>query len=192
MRVAAPLTLRPGDEAELRKMASARSGPAALARRARVVLLAAEGLPNTEIAERAGTSPPTVRHWRARYASGGIGALRDAARSGRPRTVNEAGIVVRTLTPPPERLGVTHWSSRLLAAETGVPVASIIEVWHSCGLQPWRTETFKFSTGPDLDTRVRDVLGLYLNLPGGRGGAQCEREVAGAAATAGHPRADGP
>jgi transposase len=75
MRVAAPLALRPGDEEELRKMASARSGPAALARRARVVLLAAGGLPNTVIVERAGLSLPSVRHWRARYASGGIGAL---------------------------------------------------------------------------------------------------------------------
>jgi transposase len=148
-------------------MASARSGPAALARRARVVLLAAEGLPNTEIAERAGTSAPTVRHWRSRYESGGIVALRDAARPGRPRTIDEAGIVVRTLTPPPERLGVTHWSSRLLAAETGVSVASIIEVWRSYGLQPWRTQTFKFSTDPELDAKVRDVIGLYLNPPEG-------------------------
>ena len=66
------------------------------------------------LTERAGTSAPTVRHWRSRYECGGIGSLRDAARSGRPRTVDEAGIVVRTLTPPPERLGVTNWSSRLL------------------------------------------------------------------------------
>ena len=136
MRVAAPLALRPGDEEELRKMASARSGPAALARRARVVLLAAGGLPNTVIVERAGLSLPSVRHWRARYASGGIGALGDAPRSGRPRTVDEIEIVVRTLEPPPGRLGVTHWSSRLLARELGISTASIIEVWRSYGLQP--------------------------------------------------------
>lgn len=165
MRVAAPLALRPGDENELQKMASARSGPAALARRARVVLLAAGGLPNTAIAERAGLSAPSVRHWRSRYASGGIGGLWDAPRSGRPRTVDEIEIVVRTLEPPPARLGVTHWSSRLLAAELGVSTASVIEVWRSYGLQPWRTETFKFSTNPELEAKVGDVVGLYLHPP---------------------------
>lgn len=146
-------------------MASARSGPAALARRARVVLLAAEGLPNTVIAGRAGLSMPSVRHWRSRYASGGIGALGDAPRSGRPRSVDEIEVVVSTLEPPPQRLGVTHWSSRLLARELGMSTASILEVWRSYGLRPWRTETFKFPTDPELEAKVRDVVGLYLAPP---------------------------
>lgn len=112
-----------------------------LCRRAGVLLLASEDLPNKVIGERAGLSAPSVRHWRSRYESGGIAALADGPRSGRPRSVDEVEIVVTTLTPPPRRLGVTHWSSRLLAKETGVSTASVIEVWRSYGLQPWRADT---------------------------------------------------
>jgi transposase len=165
MRVAAPLVLRDGDEEELCRLVSSRSAPAGLVRRARIVLLAARGLPHTEVAERTGTSVPTVRQWRSRYASGGVAALSDAARSGRPRSVDEVEIVVRTLEPPPARLGVTHWSSRLLAAELGVAPSTVVEVWQSYGLQPWRAETFKFSTDPELEAKIRDVVGLYLNPP---------------------------
>src|SRR2546421_1336812 len=165
MRVTAPLILRNGDREKLAKMASSRAGEAGLARRARIVLLAAEGLPHTEVAERCGTSVPTVRHWRSRYVAAGIKALEDLPRSGRPKTVNEVKIVVTTLEPPPKRLGVTHWSSRLLARELGVSTASIIEVWHKWDLQPWRRENFKFSTDPQLAAKLTDVVGLYLNPP---------------------------
>jgi transposase len=130
------LALRDGDEEELRRLASARSVAAGLARRARIVLLAAQGLAHTEVAERTGMSVPTVRHWRSRYASGGIAALMDAPRSGRPRSVDEVQIVVRTLERPPQKLGVTHWSSRLLAVELGVAPSTVVEVWQSYGLQP--------------------------------------------------------
>jgi transposase len=165
MRTVAPLALHGDDEAELRRLASARSVPAGLARRAQIVLLAAEGLPHTKVAERAGTTVPTVRHWRNRYLAGGIGALRDAGRSGRPRSVDEVEIVLRTLEPPPERLGVTRWSSRLLAAELGVAPSTVVGVWQSYGLRPWRSEGFRFSTDPELRTTVRDVIGLYLEPP---------------------------
>jgi transposase len=165
MRVAAPLILRNGDQERLAKMASSRIGEAGLARRARIVLLAAEGLPHTEVAERCGTSVPTVRHWRSRYVAAGIKALEDLPRSGRPKTVDEVKIVVTTLEPPPRRLGVTHWSSRLLARELDVSTASIIEVWHKWDLQPWRRESFKFSTGPQLEAKLTDVVGLYLHPP---------------------------
>src|SRR6266536_1061796 len=165
MRVAAPLVLRSGDREKLAKMASSRAGEAGLARRARIVLLAADGLPHTEIAERCGTSVPTVREWRSRYRAGGIRALEDLPRSGRPRTVDEAAVVVATLAPPPRRLGVSHWSSRLLAGELGISTASIIEVWHKWDLQPWRRESFKFSTDPKLAAKLTDVVGLYLNPP---------------------------
>jgi DNA-binding CsgD family transcriptional regulator len=111
MRVAAPLALRTGDREKLAKLAASRAGEAGLARRARIVLLAADGLAHTEVAERCGTSVPTVRHWRSRYVAAGIRALEDLPRSGRPRSVDEVKIVVTTLEPPPKRLGVTHWSS---------------------------------------------------------------------------------
>ena len=74
-------------------------------------------------------------------------------------------IVLATLEPPPKRLGVTHWSSRLLAAELGVSNVKVADVWREWGLQPWRAESFKFSTDPRLEAKVRDVIGLYLNPP---------------------------
>ena len=88
---------------------------AGLAQRARIVLLAAEGLPNAEIARRVGVTRPTVIQWRNRYLAGGVGALGDLERSGRPTVIDDAAVVVATLTAPPESLGVTHWSARLLA-----------------------------------------------------------------------------
>jgi transposase len=197
MRVAAPLALRPQDEEELRRMAASRRGDAGLARRARIVLLAAEGLAHTDVAERVGTSVPTVREWRSRYAAGGIAALTDLPRSGRPKTVDEVAVVARTLAEPPRKLGVTHWSSRLLAADLGTSAPSVLEVWRKWDLQPWRTETFKFSTDPQLEAKIRDVVGLYLRPPRERGRAERGREVAmpgspaqpaDPAAAAGHPR----
>ena len=131
-------------------------------------MLAAEGLSNAEIARRTGTSRPTVVDWRARYDAGGIRALEDAPRSGRPPRIDEIAVVVATLADqgrPPEHLGATHWSARLLAAELGISFASVARIWRRWNLQPWRVETFKFSTDPELDAKIRDVVGLYLNPP---------------------------
>jgi hypothetical protein len=74
-------------------------------------------------------------------------------------------IVLRALEPPPEHLGVTRWSSRLLGAELGLSNVKVAKVWREWGLQPWRAESFKFSTDPRLEAKVRDVVGLYLNPP---------------------------
>jgi transposase len=167
MRVAAALALRNGDREKLARMASSRAAGAGLARRARIVLLAAEGLPHTEVARRAGVTVPVVREWRARYQAGGIRALEDLPRAGRPKTVDETAIVVATLEKPPERLGVTHWSSRLLARELGISSASIIETWRKWDLQPWRRQSFKFSTDPQLEAKLTDIVGLYMNPPEG-------------------------
>ncbi len=165
MSVAAPLVLRSGDEPRLTSLVRSTSGEAGVAQRARIVLLAAEGLPNAEIARRVGMTRPTVILWRNRYLAGGIRALGDLDRSGRPRVIDEAAVVVATLQPPPESLGVTHWSARLLAKELGVSFASVARIWRDWKLQPWRRETFKFSTDPELDAKVRDVVGLYLAPP---------------------------
>jgi transposase len=70
-----------------------------------------------------------------------------------------------TLREPPEELGVTHWSSRLLAPRVGLHFAQVAAVWRRWGIQPWREETFKFSTDPQLEAKVRDVVGLYLAPP---------------------------
>jgi transposase len=168
MSVAAPLVLREGDRSRLEGMVRSSSIRAGLAQRARIVLLAAEGLPNAEIARRTGTSRPTVVDWRARYDAGGIAGLNDQRRSGRPPEIDEIDVVVATLADdgrPPARLGVTHWSARLLGAELGISFASVARIWRKWGLQPWRTETFKFSTDPELDAKIRDVVGLYMNPP---------------------------
>ena len=138
---------------------------AGLAQRARIVLLAAQGVPNAEIARRVGVSRPTVIQWRNRYEVGGISALGDLDRSGRPPVIDDVAVVVATVQAPPEALGVTHWSARLLGKHLGISFASVARIWREWNLQPWRRETFKFSTDPELDAKVRDVVGLYLNPP---------------------------
>jgi len=135
-----------------------------------MVLLASDGLPNAEIARRVGMTRQTVISWRARYEAGGIDALADLPRSGRPAVIDEMAVVVATLNPPPPQLGVTHWSSRLMAddlASTGMPVsfAEVARIWRDWSLQPHRIETFKFSTDPQLEAKIRDVVGLYLDPP---------------------------
>ena len=164
--LAAPaLVLRDGDREVLVSWARSSSVRAGLAQRARIVLLAAEGLANTEIAARVGVSRPTVIGWRARYESEGLDGLDDEPRSGRPRHVDHEAIIAATLSPPPKSLGVTHWSSRLLATRLGVGNATIARAWREYGVQPWRRETFKFSTDPQLVAKVTDVVGLYLAPP---------------------------
>src|SRR5512135_3781603 len=96
----------------------------------------------------AGVSRQTVVTWRGRYERSGLAGLEDRPRSGRPRTVDHREIITAALTPPPKRLGVTHWSSRLLAARLTVDHATVGRAWKDYGIQPWRSETFKFSPDP--------------------------------------------
>ena len=135
-----------------------------------MVLLAAQGLPNAEIGRRVGMTRQTVLAWRARYAADGIKALADLPRSGRPPVIDEPAVIVSTLHPPPADLAVTHWSARLLAdhlTKNGMPVsfAEVARIWRDWDLQPHRIETFKFSTDPQLEAKIRDVVGLYLDPP---------------------------
>jgi transposase len=164
-----PLTvaveLPDSDRAELSRWLRAPSMPAGLAQRARIVLLAADGAGTNEIVTRTGVSKPTVIAWKKRYAAGGVAGLQDRPKPGRPAQVDEVAVVLATLEPPPERLGVTHWSSRLLAGQLGISNVWVARIWRKWGLQPWRRETFKFSTDPQLEAKVRDVAGLYLNPP---------------------------
>jgi transposase len=153
------------DRATLLSWTRSSSVRAGLAMRAKVVLAAADGEGTSAISRRLGVSRPTVIQWRDRYAAAGLAGLDDAARSGRPKMVDDAAIIAATLVPPPARLGVTHWSSRLLANELSIGHATIARAWHRYGVQPWRRETFKFSTDPELEAKVRDVVGLYLDPP---------------------------
>jgi transposase len=168
MSFAPALVLREGDRDKLADLARLPSVPSGLAKRARMILLAADGIPNAEIARLAGVSRPTVIGWRGRYESGGVRALEDEPRSGRPAEVDEIEVVAATLVNsgrPPQRLGITHWSSRFLAAELGISFATVARIWRRWNIQPHRLETFKFSTDPQLEAKIRDVVGLYLAPP---------------------------
>src|SRR5450830_1185947 len=143
-----PLVLQAGDEQVLREWMRASSIPAGLAQRARILLLAAEGHSNTEIGRLVGVSLPTVRLWRGRYTDGGLDTLGDLHRSGRPAIHDETSIIAATLEPPPTKFGVTHWSARLLADHLDISFATLARIWRRWGLQPWKAETFKFSTDP--------------------------------------------
>jgi transposase len=165
---AAALPIPAEDLRALRRWAQASSVPASLAQRAKLLLLAAEGISNTAIAEQLGITRPTVIAWRQRYTRQGLDGLADRPRRGRPQTVRRARraqILATTLAPPPRELGVTHWSSRLLAAEVGVSHSTVARVWAEHNVKPWQIQTFKFSTDPELEARVRDVVGLYLHPP---------------------------
>ncbi len=158
--------LSAADRAELTRWLRMPSLAAGLAQRARIVLLAGEGVGTSEIVHRVGVSKPTVIAWRKRYAAEGIAGLEDRAKPGRPAVVDEVAVVLATLEAPPDTLGVTHWSSRLLADHLGgISNVWVARIWRKWGLQPWRRETFKFSTDPQLEAKVRDVVGLYLNPP---------------------------
>ena len=146
--------------------------------RARIVLLAADGLTGQQIAGRVGCTEPTVVKWRRQYAEGGLAGLEDAPRPGGPRRVlTEAAvseILSATVTPPPQSLqamGVTHWSARRLAdwlarnRRLRVSHDSITRLWRRFCLAPHRSEGFRFSTDPQLEAQVADVVGLCLHPP---------------------------
>jgi transposase len=163
------LSLPEADREELERRLRSQTLPVAAARRARIVLLAARGCSGTEIAQLVGCSEPTVVQWRRRYQQSGLRGLEDRPRSGRPRSVvddaKEHEVLAATLKPPPPELGVSHWSARLLARQVGLHFTQVATIWRWWGIQPWREETFKFSTDPQLETKVADVVGLYLNPP---------------------------
>jgi transposase len=172
------LTVPDSDRSELERRARSKGAPARVVERARIVLLAADGLTGPQIAERAGCTEPTVVKWRRQYAEAGLAGLEDAPRPGGPKTVLTDEVVCEilaaTVTPPPESLqaaGVTHWSSRRLAdwlrRARGISVShdSVSVLWRKFCLQPHRTEGFKFSADPQLEAKIRDVAGLYLAPP---------------------------
>src|SRR3954466_2200892 len=159
------------DRRELERRARDKGAPARKVERARIVLLAADGVPGTEIAATVGCAEGTVVTWRSRYAEHGLAGLQDLPRPGKPSPLPETlrdRVLELTLTEPPDSFGATHWSSRLLAtalAGEGTPIshATIARIWQRLRVQPWRGGTFTFSTDPALEAKIRDVVGLYLN-----------------------------
>jgi transposase len=164
------------ERAELLSLVNDRDVPANVATRARIVLWCAEGLQKKEVAARAEVSRPTVDLWLSRYEAEGVGGFADRPR-GAPREQVPARIRSRVLaltrTTPPVETGLSHWSSREMAKyvtrTTGVSISwhYVAKLWRENGLKPHRQGTFKVSKDPAFAEKVADIVGLYLDPPGG-------------------------
>jgi transposase len=164
MRVAATIRLSAEEEQSLTRLSRSHTTSVRLARRARIVLLAAAGMENQAIAAELKIGRVQVGRWRERYAEGGLAAIeRDLPRGGRPSKVDAAEIVRRTTQTLPS--AATHWSTRTLAKEVGVSDTSVLRVWRAHGLKPHRVESFKVSRDPKFIEKLEDVVGLYLSPP---------------------------
>ncbi len=154
------------ERVELDRRVRRRKSSHGAARRARIVLLAADGLSNLAIAEKLGVSRLTVGTWRRRFAERGIAGLDDEPRPGAPRKIGDdkiAEVVTRTLETVPD--DATHWSRRSMARASGISATTVHRIWSAFGLQPHRSETFKLSSDPLFIDKVRDIIGLYLDPP---------------------------
>jgi len=164
-----PLEIRVSDE-EKRYLERVVRSPAAAVRdvlRARIVLLAAEGLTNGEVARRMGCNINTARLWRNRFRALGLRGLSEAEGRGRKPVYDvekQAEIIAATLTAPEN---ATHWSARRLARKVGVSKSTVHRTWQAYDLKPHREKTFKYSRDPQLVEKVVDIIGLYLNPPEG-------------------------
>jgi transposase len=144
-----------------------RSTAQALALRSRIVLACAEGVSNMDVVRRLGVSPPTVNKWRRRFIEDRLDGLSDEPRPGAPRTVTDEQVehvVVTTLEQAPPNNDL-HWSTRTMAAATGMSQSAISRIWRAFELKPHVVQTWKLSTDPLFIDKVRDVVGLYLEPP---------------------------
>ncbi len=161
-----PLVLNPADKEKLTLLARRPKTAQRVAVRSKIVLRAAEGFSNRAIALQLGVTGATVGKWRERYRVQGMKGLADDSRPGTPRKITDAMVeeaVTQTLESLPP--AATQWSTRSLAQKVGLSQSAVVRIWHSFGLQPHRSETFKLSTDPWLVEKVRDIVGLYLNPP---------------------------
>ena len=164
--VARQVMLASEQRVQLESLAASRSLPHAIVTRARIILMAADGAQNIDIAEEVGMSRISVGKWRKRFAEEGVQGLHDELRPGRPRTISDekvAKLINQTLQKQPEN--ATHWTTRLIADQTGVSKSTVQRVWNAFGLRPHRHKAFKLSNDPFLIEKVRDIVGLYLNPP---------------------------
>src|SRR5881296_1282167 len=161
-----PIFVSEAERRELERLRRSPSTAAGLSRRARAVLLMAEGMPGVEIADRTGYTVVQISRVRRRFAEHGLGGLQDRPRSGRPPTITarqRAQIVAWTLKPPAP--GLTHWSTRDLARHAGVSHGTVHRIWRAHALKPHQVSTFKFTTDPEAEAKIYDVVGLYLDPP---------------------------
>ena len=164
MKTAKAIAVSEEQQAMLKRMLRSQTIDVRAARRARIVLLAGEGMGDREIARQLGIGRIQAARWRARFAEGGVDAIRaDLPRSGRKPRIDAADIVrVTTQTKP---AGATHWSTRKLAAKLGVSDTTVLKVWRANGLKPHLVESFKVSRDPKFIEKLEDIVGLYMSPP---------------------------
>lgn len=164
--VAAPVVLSDDERDQLVRWTRRATTSAALAMRSRIVLAAADEMTNSAIADRFEVDVATVRKWRGRFVQHRLDGLVDEPRPGRPRTITDEQVervIVTTLESKPAN--ATHWSSRSMAAKTGMSQSAISRIWNAFGLAPHRQDSWKLSNDPQFVEKVKDVVGLYLNPP---------------------------
>ena len=167
MRVAPPISLDEVTRKQLQQQARGRSVPVRVAMRSRILLLAADGLQNLQIAAELKISVRMAGLWRRRFLELGIeGLLKDAPRPGRTPSICASTIeriIHKTTQTTPSN--ATHWSTRTMAREVGVSEASVRRIWRAHGLKPHRVESFKISNDPNFAAKLEDIVGLYLDPP---------------------------
>src|SRR3569833_2253410 len=162
-----PLVLSDEERETLLRWSRRRTTAQALALRSRIVLRCADGGSNSEVADEFGVKRHTVAKWRSRFVSDGLEGLSDEPRPGAPRTITDErveAVIVKTLeqSPPDQD---THWSTRSMAAATGMSQSTVSRIWRAFGLKPHQVQTWKLSRDPQFVEKVRDVVGLYLAPP---------------------------
>lgn len=164
--VAVQVVLSDEEREVLERWARRPKSAQSLALRCQVVLACAEGATNAGVAERLGITVTTVRKWRGRFAKHRLDGVHDEPRPGAPRSVLDQdveAVIVKTLEQSPT--GATHWSTRSMAASTGMSQSAVSRIWRAFGLKPHLSESFKLSPDPLFIDKVRDIVGLYLNPP---------------------------
>ncbi|MDZ7840390.1 MAG: IS630 family transposase [Gammaproteobacteria bacterium] len=167
MRVAVDIVLEPSERQRLKQLARSRSTSVRLAERSKIVLLAAQGRDNGEIAEVLGISRQKVGRWRNRYHESGLAGIeKDAPRAGRRKEISKRTVnkVIR-LTTQEKPDNATHWSRRLMAERVGISESTVGRIWQAHGLKPHRVRTFKLSNDKHFQDKLEDVVGLYLAPP---------------------------
>ncbi len=167
MNPAPALVVSDGQRAALEVLSRSQTAAYREVQRARVLLLAADGIANSSIAVKVSVTPTTVRAWRSRFEAEGLSKLgRVRAGRGRKPVIPQSKIdEIVDLTRNSKPTGQTHWSVRTMAKQVGVSPAQVQRIWAARGLKPHRVDTFKLSNDPLFEEKLIDVVGLYLNPP---------------------------
>ena len=161
-----PIHLTDAQRDDLEGIARSHALAAGFVRRARIVLLLADGVPVRTVGTKLGVSRPTIAKWRRRFIEHGVEGLTGRHRGRRPWSLTaqvRARVLAATRRPPPD--GTTHWSCRRLGAYLGVSKNIVQRVWREADLRPHRLARYMASTDPDFESKAADIIGLYLNPP---------------------------